>query len=86
MLTYKILQVRILYKFKLFYNLFLNSLGHGAYTFRIHGQTYHKIGSLLPEPNKPPTYAQLYILDSKLAVKERLGKTSNKDLDRTILT
>jgi hypothetical protein len=36
----------------------------GAYCFRIHGGLYHRIGSLLPEENESPKYAQIYIYDS----------------------
>ena len=31
--------------------------GKGPPTFRIHGQTHHLIGSLLPMPNNPPKFA-----------------------------
>jgi len=30
---------------------------------RLHGQLYHLIGSLLPEPRKAPQFSQLYIMD-----------------------
>ena len=29
----------------------------------LHGQLYHLIGSLLPEPRKNPQFSQLYIMD-----------------------
>ncbi|XP_019175431.1 PREDICTED: uncharacterized protein LOC109170736 [Ipomoea nil] len=32
--------------------------------FRLSGQNYHLIGSLLPEEGKPPNFAQLYIYDT----------------------
>lgn len=35
--------------------------GHGPYVFRVSGQNYHRIGSLLPPEGCKPTYAQLYI-------------------------
>lgn len=35
--------------------------GEGPYVFRINGQIHHRIGSLLPEPNKIPKFAELYI-------------------------
>ncbi|KAF8320216.1 uncharacterized protein EI90DRAFT_2894303, partial [Cantharellus anzutake] len=37
--------------------------GAGPYTFRVHGQFYHRIGSLLPQQGQQPKYAQLYIYD-----------------------
>ena len=36
----------------------------GVYTFRIQGQLYHRIGSLLPPPGKEPVFSQIYIYDS----------------------
>lgn len=35
--------------------------GQGVSNFRIHGQVYHRIGSLLPEEGHQPAFAQLYI-------------------------
>ena len=37
--------------------------GAGPYTFRVHGQLYHRVGSLLPQQGEQPRYAQLYIYD-----------------------
>ena len=39
------------------------SINHskGPYVFRMCGQNYHRIGSLLPEIGKRPQFAQLYI-------------------------
>ena len=31
--------------------------GNGPYVFRLHGQNYHKIGSLLPKSGSPPKFA-----------------------------
>ncbi|GES88499.1 uncharacterized protein LOC112012066 [Rhizophagus clarus] len=39
--------------------------GQGISNFRIHGQVYHLIGSLLPEEGQQPAFAQLYIYDSE---------------------
>lgn len=39
------------------------SKGRGPPTFRLHGQTCHRIGTLLMEQDHPPQYAQLYIFD-----------------------
>ncbi|KAL5699216.1 DNA helicase [Ranunculus cassubicifolius] len=38
--------------------------GCGPSSFTIHGQLHHNVGSLLPEPDKDPKYAQLYIYDA----------------------
>jgi len=35
----------------------------GNYTYRLRGELYHKMGSLLPQPSKAPKFAQLYISD-----------------------
>jgi hypothetical protein len=39
--------------------------GPGPYSFRIHGELYHKIGSLCPAEGQRPQFAQLYIRDTK---------------------
>ena len=38
--------------------------GRGVSNFKIHGQIYHRIGSLLPNEGQNPVYAQLYIYDT----------------------
>ncbi|KZT31064.1 hypothetical protein SISSUDRAFT_995568 [Sistotremastrum suecicum HHB10207 ss-3] len=38
--------------------------GTGSYAFRIHGMLAHRTGGLLPEPDQPVRYAQIYIIDS----------------------
>lgn len=35
----------------------------GPYVFRVSGQNYHRIGSLLPVDDKQPSFTQLYIYD-----------------------
>ena len=42
----------------------INNQGRAPYVFRLHGQTYHSIGSLIPEQGAPPKFAQLYIYDT----------------------
>ncbi|XP_062074098.1 uncharacterized protein LOC133778245 [Humulus lupulus] len=44
----------------------------GPYTFRISGQNYHHIGSLLPEVGKKPQFAQLYIYDTENEIGNRM--------------
>ena len=41
-------------------------------TLRLHGQTCHQIGILLPELGQPPQYAQLYIYDTDNEVDNRM--------------
>ena len=40
--------------------------GCRPYTFRISGENYHQIGSLLPPQGQPSRFAQLYIYDTQL--------------------
>lgn len=37
----------------------------GPFTYRVHGQIIHRIGSLFPEDGAPPEYLQLYIFDTE---------------------
>lgn len=38
----------------------------------LHGQLYHRAASLLPNANMRPSFAQLYVLDSDIAMRERM--------------
>lgn len=70
---------------KIDYNI--NS-GNGPFTFRMHGQNYHQIGSLLPIEGDIPRFAQLYIYDTAHEVQNRLNalaKGKNNELDEDIL-
>lgn len=40
-----------------------------SYCFCIHDQLTHKYSTLLPQPNEPPIFAQLYINDHDEAIK-----------------
>jgi len=59
--------------------------GEGPYVFRINGQVHHRIGSLLPEPNKIPKFAELYIFDTKNEIQNRIRAISKEDPDTTDL-
>ncbi|KAG4924633.1 hypothetical protein JHK87_050173 [Glycine soja] len=50
------------------------STGRGPPTLRIHGQSHHLIGSLLPMPDNSPKFAQLYIYDTENEVNNRLSQ------------
>lgn len=52
--------------------------GYGPYCFRIHGQIYHRAGTLHPDDGEQRVYAQLYILDPGLAATQRLSITNKK--------
>ncbi|XP_076907332.1 uncharacterized protein LOC143563739 [Bidens hawaiensis] len=45
--------------------------GNAPFVFRISGQNYHSIGSLLPENGSKPKFSQLYIYDTKNEVSNR---------------
>ena len=49
----------------------INRKGRGPYVFRLHGQTYHSIGSLLPEEGVPLKFCQLYIYDTQNETENR---------------
>ena len=57
----------------------------GPWVFRMNGQSYHLIGPLLPFANKAPSYASLYIIDPKEALKERLKRPENQNVKEYIL-
>ena len=47
--------------------------GSGPPQFILHGQNYHRIGSLLPNSGSSPKFAQLYIYDTQNEVSNRLS-------------
>ncbi|ETW79519.1 hypothetical protein HETIRDRAFT_428038 [Heterobasidion irregulare TC 32-1] len=49
----------------------------GPYSFKIHGELSHKMGSLLPPNNIKPSYAQLYVIDPQAALNERNNNNAN---------
>jgi hypothetical protein len=58
--------------------------GHGPYCFRIHGQIYHRTGTLHPEGDDKRVFSQLYILDSEEALECRVNRPENADCDRQL--
>ncbi|KAL3639561.1 hypothetical protein CASFOL_017468 [Castilleja foliolosa] len=50
--------------------------GSGPRIFRLHGQNYHLIGSLLPEKDTTPKFAQMYIYDTENEVSNRKNSVS----------
>ncbi|GJT95898.1 helicase [Tanacetum coccineum] len=49
------------------------------YTFRINGQNYHRIGSLLPKEGIQPRYVQLYFFDTENEVQNRMSAFTDKE-------
>ena len=46
--------------------------GRGPYTFRISGENYHQIRSLLPLEGQPPRFFQLYVYDIQFEARNQL--------------
>ncbi|KAJ1279783.1 hypothetical protein BS78_04G182000 [Paspalum vaginatum] len=57
----------------------INNHGNGPYIFRINEQIHHRIGALLPQPEKIPKFAELYIFDTKNEIENRIRALSNED-------
>ena len=53
--------------------------GGGVYSFRVHGQIYHNIGTLLPSEGigQMPRFAQLYFYDTEQELQNRLRCVPN---------
>ncbi|XP_058742092.1 uncharacterized protein LOC131614536 [Vicia villosa] len=54
--------------------------GGGPPTLRLHGQTCHRIGTLMPDVGQSPQYAQLYIFDTDNEVDNRMKCFSDNDV------
>lgn len=50
----------------------------GPYSFRISGENYHMIGSLLPPPGERPKYIQLYIHDTDNEIHNRVNTNTSE--------
>ena len=58
--------------------------GTAPYIFRLGGQNYHNIGSLLPPEGYQPRFAQLYIYDTNNEVSNRIS-TMRSNIDHNIV-
>lgn len=56
----------------------------GPYVFKISGQNYHRMGSLLPFDGERPKFAQLYIYDTENEIDNRMRAFNNIDEIRNI--
>nr|XP_025887491.1 uncharacterized protein LOC112941712 [Solanum lycopersicum] len=63
------------------------SINHSKepYVFRMCGQNYHRIESLLPEIGKRPQFAQLYIYDTENEINNRMNCLLEGDIDPEIV-
>ncbi|XP_035205703.1 uncharacterized protein LOC118180745, partial [Stegodyphus dumicola] len=59
--------------------------GSGPYCFRIHGAIYHRTSHLHPPHPGQEQYAQLYILDSDQALRQRMNIFGNVALNAELL-
>ncbi|GKA00636.1 replication protein A 70 kDa DNA-binding subunit C-like protein [Tanacetum coccineum] len=60
-------------------NAAFTSAGRAPYTFRISGQSYHRMGSLIPNEGTQPKFAQLYFFDTQNEVRNRQAAFIDKD-------
>nr|GEW04155.1 hypothetical protein [Tanacetum cinerariifolium] len=51
----------------------------GSFCYLIHGENYHRVGSLLPETGNTPMFAQLYIFDTDNEILNRIKVVRNRD-------
>lgn len=62
----------------------------GPYVFRLKGQNYHHIGTLLPQEGDKPRFQQLYIYDTENEIHNRLQVSRSGEcsapLDESIIT
>jgi hypothetical protein len=58
------------------------------YTYRLRGELYHRMGSLLPQPGEAPKFAQLYISDPHAELDGRMGNfgSLNRDTMQSLQT
>lgn len=56
----------------------------GLYCFRIFGETYHTMGSLVPHDGERPKFAQLYVVDTAREVENRLQAMNTAEFDDRI--
>jgi len=58
------------------------------YTYRLRGELYHRMGSLLPQLGEAPKFAQLYISDPHAELDGRMGSFDglNKDIMQSLQT
>lgn len=61
--------------------------GYGLYIYRVNGQNYHKIGSLLPLSKNKPFFMQIYIHDNGNVTNNRIDcfKSDRENIDKEII-
>jgi len=64
-------------------NLDTNVAQPGNYTYYLHGELYHRMGSLFLQPGEAPKFAQLYIIDLHVELDGQMGNFD--DLNRNTM-
>ncbi len=59
--------------------------GYGPYCFRIHGQIYHRSGTLYPSSGQQPKYGQVYIMEASEAVECRMQAKQNVNCKKNVM-
>ncbi|GBM44279.1 hypothetical protein AVEN_23334-1 [Araneus ventricosus] len=59
--------------------------GRGAYCFRIHDQIYHRTSNLHPAEAGDEKFAQLYVLDSDRASRQRMERRENSECNPKLM-
>ncbi|KAK1379112.1 hypothetical protein POM88_025856 [Heracleum sosnowskyi] len=65
-----------------------NTLYHGGgpFVYRVYGELYHQIGSLLPEDDSNAVYSHIYMLDNEQELERHLNfPNGQQPLDNRIL-
>ena len=60
--------------------------GRGPYCFRIHGQIYHRSGTLHPPQDTSHRFGQIYILEGHQAVQSRLQAPENQNCREDVMS
>ncbi len=69
-------------------NLDISVAQPGNYTYRLRGELYHRMGSLLPQHGEVRKFAQLYINDPHVKLDGRMGNFGglNRDTMQSLQT
>jgi hypothetical protein len=51
----------------------------GIYSFCVHGEMYHSIGTILPDNEARPQFAQIYVYDTEHELQNRMNVMPNLD-------
>lgn len=64
----------------------VNFNNYGPYCYKIHGQVYHTVNlALHPDDYEPPSFAQLFIIDTAEATAHRMAFPANKECNEHLM-